>query len=505
MKQLTFSFILSLLSLPLVAQSGGQYLPEYELEKTEVEAHLRFLASDFLAGRRTGSEGNTIAANYLKTQLKSYGVQPVPGQGDYFQAVALQEVTPPQMGTLSWNKQEFSHGEDMLVLAGEASNVKTKAVFVNYGWVDEKQGINDYEGIDVEGKIVVSIMGTEEDSSPQSIFRTMATKREIAAEKGAVGMIELYRLPPTFWNNVKGYFLRSRIELADEEGDDEGPGIPYVWLKEGDTQFSKMITAGKKTKMQLKNGGSKTEKVKSVNVAGWIEGTEAPDEYVILTAHYDHVGVGKQGGGAYTEQDSIFNGARDNAFGTTALLSAAKSLALKRPERSVIILAVTGEELGLLGSRYYADNPLAPLDKTIANLNTDGAGYNATDRVTIFGLGRTGMDNQIEGGASAFNLEVADDPAPEQGLFDRSDNVSFAAKGIPAPTVSPGFTAFNEDIMKYYHQVADNPDTIDYDYLLRFCKAYSHMARLVADMEEKPFWVEGDKYEEVGKKLYGMD
>jgi len=507
MKQFIFSFVFALLSFWMGAQPNGQDLPEFNLEKTEVEAHLRFLASDFLKGRRTGDRGNVIAANYLKTQLEAFGVQPIPGQDDYFQPVPLQQVTPPQSGTLSWNKQEFTHGDDMLVLAGESGTIKTKAVFVNYGWVDEENGTDDYEGLDVEGKIAVSILGTEDTQSPQGIFRTTARKREIAAEKGAVALIELYRLPPTFWNNIKGYFGRARIELASEEEEDESPGIPYIWLKEGDSQFSKLLKEGKKQKLQLKSSSATTEKIQSSNVAGWIEGSDPDmkDEYVILTAHYDHVGVGRQGGGAYTAQDSIFNGARDNAFGTTALLSAAKSLSLKRPKRSVIILAVTAEEVGLLGSRYYANNPLVPLEQTIANLNTDGAGYNATDRVTVFGLGRTGVDAQIEAGASAVDLQVADDPAPEQGLFDRSDNVSFAAKGVPAPTVSPGFTAFNEEIMKYYHQVADNPDTIDFDYLLRFCKAYSHMARQIADMEEKPFWTEGDKYEEVGKELYGLD
>jgi Zn-dependent M28 family amino/carboxypeptidase len=243
----------------------------------------------------------------------------------------------------------------------------------------------------------------------------------------------------------------------------------------------------------------------SYNVAGLLEGSdpELKDQHVIITAHYDHVGVGKQGGGFYSEQDSIFNGARDNAFGTISALAAAKTLSELRPKRSVIILAVTGEELGLLGSKYYADHPLVPLEKTVYNLNTDGAGYNTTEAISIIGAGRTGIDAEIADATGAYGLDVIEDPAPEQGLFDRSDNVSFAVKGVPAVNFSPGLTAFDEAIGKYYHQVTDNPNTIDYDYLLAYCQSFSRLARLLANKAELPFWVEGDKYEAAGKELYG--
>lgn len=506
MKRLYFSILLSFLSISSWAQMNGHSVPEFDLTKMEVEAHLRFLASDALQGRRTGEPGNVIAAAYLKSQLQAYGVQPIPGQADYFQPVALRQSIPPQSGTLTWKDKTFQHGDNMLVLAGNGINTTATAVFVNYGWVDDEKGTDDYKDIDVKGKIVLSIMGTADNQTPQGIFRTMRKKREIAAQKGAIALVELYRLPPTFWNNVKGYFGNPRLELV--EGDDNDPGIPYVWLNEGDSQLSKTIQDAKSAggKLELNAGASAYASVESSNVAGWIEGSDPKlkDEYVLLSAHYDHVGVGKQGG-SYTAEDSIFNGARDNAFGTTALLAAAKSLSEKKPKRSVIILAVTGEEVGLLGSSYYAEHPLIPLEKTIVNLNTDGAGYNSTDIITIIGLGRTGIDEQLKEAAGKFNLKIQADPAPEQGLFDRSDNVSFAAKGIPAPTFSPGFTAFDEEIMKYYHQATDNPETIDYDYLLRFCKAFAYSARLIADMDKRPFWTAGDKYEAAGKKLYGLD
>ena len=190
-------------------------------------------------------------------------------------------------------------------------------------------------------------------------------------------------------------------------------------------------------------------------------------------------------------------------MGVVALLSAAKALAEQPPRRSVLVLAVTGEELGLLGSQYYAEHPLIPLEKTIFNLNTDGAGYNDVSYVSAIGFGRTHTDDMIEAGANVFGLDVFPNPAPEQGLFDRSDNVSFAAKGVPAICLSPGMTTFDEEIGKYYHQVTDNPETIDFDYLLKYSQAFARIARLVADDTDRPKWVEGDKYEEAGKKLYG--
>jgi Zn-dependent M28 family amino/carboxypeptidase len=244
--------------------------------------------------------------------------------------------------------------------------------------------------------------------------------------------------------------------------------------------------------------------VNGYNVVGYIEGTDAKlkDEYVLLTAHYDHIGVGKQGGQPYTAEDSIFNGARDNAFGTVALLSAAEALAKTPPKRSVLIVALTGEEVGLLGSKYYASHPILPLERCIFNFNSDGAGYTNTGIVGVIGLDRTGARAEIETASKAFGLGVFADPAPEQGLFDRSDNVSFAAKGIPAPTFSPGFSKFDEELMKNYHQVSDNPETIDFDYLLKFCQAYTYGARLIADRAQAPQWIQGDKYEQVGKKLY---
>jgi Zn-dependent M28 family amino/carboxypeptidase len=227
------------------------------------------------------------------------------------------------------------------------------------------------------------------------------------------------------------------------------------------------------------------------------------NEYIILSAHFDHVGTGKNGGATYTKEDSIFNGTRDNAFGCTAVLYAAKCLTQVKPKRSILFIGFTGEEIGLLGSSYYAENPLIPLKQCVFNLNCDGAGYNDVTMLTTIGLSRTDGKGDIETAAKAFGLKVMDDPAPEQNLFDRSDNMSFAAKGIPSPNFAPGFTAFNADIFKYYHKAEDNPETIDFGYLHKYCQSYAHAARLIANRKDQPKWIANDKYEKAYKALYG--
>ena len=158
-----------------------------------------------------------------------------------------------------------------------------------------------------------------------------------------------------------------------------------------------------------------------------------------------------------------------------------------------------------MGSEYYSKNPLIPLEQTYFNFNTDGAGNNDTSIVTIIGIDRTGVTENLHKAAKAFGLEAKGDPAPEQGLYDRSDNVNFAAKGVPAIAYSPGVSGFDEELMKYYHQPADEVGTLDWEYLHKYAKSFIYAAYLIANMDSKPFWTEGDKYEAAGKTLYKMD
>ena len=510
MKKYTLLTLLILMigSAAMAQPPAGNKLPEFQVNQREVETMLRFLASDELKGRRTGSQGNDIAARYIAANLEACGFRPAPGKEDFFQTLPLEVTQPPQGSSMELNKVDYAFREDYIILAGDAADLNTTAVFAGHGWVDEAAGINDYEGLDVAGKVVFVLSGRPDANDPRSVFNAMSEKQQIAGKKGAVGLIEIYNLQNFPWEFFKRYFGGETMRVAAEEAPGDGNPLVYGWIKNiGKEEVFAKMKEGKKVKISLSSSGFKKKQIGSHNVIGVLEGSDPGlrGEYVLLTAHFDHVGVGRQGGGATTEQDSIFNGARDNAMGTIALLTAARSLAQQQPRRSVIALAVTGEELGLLGSTYYAEHPLIPLEQTVFNLNTDGAGYNDTRYLSVIGFGRTGTDEIITQAASTAGLEVFPDPAPEQGLFDRSDNVAFAKKGIPALTISPGFTSFDEEIGKYYHQVTDEADSVDMAYFLRFCQAYAYLARLVADREERPQWKAGDKYEEAGKKLYQMN
>ena len=191
------------------------------------------------------------------------------------------------------------------------------------------------------------------------------------------------------------------------------------------------------------------------------------------------------------------------AVGVVTVLSAAENIAKYPTKRSALFILFTAEEKGLLGSNWYVNHPVIPLEKMVYCFNSDNGGYNDTSLATIIGFSRTTAQDHIDKATATFGLKAIEDPAPEQGLFDRSDNVNFAAKGIPAPTFSMGFTAFDAEIGKYYHQTTDNPDTMDYDYLEKFFKSYVLACRLIANDPVIPFWKEGDKYYDAGVKLYG--
>lgn len=470
----------------------------FAVAPAEVEAHMRFLAADELMGRRTGEPGNWTAARYIAEQFRQLGLKPAGDRGDFFQRIELEKVGAARSATMLMGKDTLKLGNQLVVMAGGPTTVSGEVVYAGYGLTDGDDG---YKGRDVKGRIVVVQGGSPDAKRPNEIFRASNEKRRLAMQKGASALLELYSesIP---WGFVNQYFSREQI-TAPVTATGSMP-LAHLWINNANNQYKALKEPG--ASVSLQTSGRSRVAAPSANVAGLIEGTDPTlkNEYVILSAHFDHIGVGKQGGSAYQPADSIFNGARDNAFGTVSVLAAAKSLSLQRPKRSVLVLALTGEEVGLLGSSYYAEHPLVPLKQTIFDLNTDGAGYNDTTLVSVIGLERTGARAEIEAGAKAAGLGVFAEPAPEQGLFDRSDNVAFAAKGIPAPTFSPGFKTFDEAIGKYYHQAIDNPESLDFGYVYRFCQAYTNAARLIANRATRPQWSAGDKYEAAGKALYGQ-
>lgn len=469
------------------------------LQQADVEFPLRFLAADELEGRRTGERGNDLAARYIAEYFRTYGLQTVEGADDYYQRIPFNGITPPTTAQLTVGEQTFQQGEELLMMTGAAMELEGKAIFAGHGWVDQKTGHDDYANLKVKDKIVFVLPGTPTAGDPATIFGSMGKKRQIAAELGAAAVIELYQLSFP-WKFFVSYFNKESMQVSSEGSS----AISYGFVNGMDKAMIERMRKGKKVKVKLNHSDYQQRTIAAQNVIGVLEGSdpELKDEYILVTAHYDHVGTGKNGGGAFTAEDSIFNGARDNAIGTVALLGAVKTLAQAPPKRSVIFLAVTAEEIGLLGSAYYAENPLIPLEQTIFNLNSDGAGYDDVTAISVVGYGRTGTDELVDQAAASADLKVLPNPAPEQNLYDRSDNVSFAKKGIPAINFSGGVTGFSAEIGKYYHQVGDEADSIDFPYFTKVCQVFANLTTLVANMDKKPFWMEGDKYEAAGKELY---
>ena len=465
-------------------------LTEKTVDVNTIKGHIYYLASDEMAGRNTPSRELNIAARYLATSLMRYGVKPVAGLNEYFQQVPMKKVAPAQFGTISFEGATMELVTDFLYLKGGDIDTEAEVVFLNRGTSA------DFEKMDIAGKLVVVVAGLEGQDNPQQWFFAGANKLKLAKAKGAIGLIELYSSVQLPWNYLTS-FLNQPQTIVD---DSESESFPHIWLNASNPAAIAKLKGGNGLKAQLKVDGIKEETLKTHNIVGMVEGTdpELKDEYVIYSAHYDHVGIGR----ADATGDTIYNGARDNAVGSVTVLSAAENLAKYPTKRSAIFIFFTGEEKGLLGSAYYANHPAIPLEKVVYCFNSDNGGYNDTSRASIIGLTRTGAQPLIEQACTTFGLNAMEDAAPEQGLFDRSDNVNFAKKGVPAPTFSLGFTAFDDEITKYYHQPGDEPQTLDYAYLTKFFQSYVYACRLIGNTSTSVFWNEGDKYYEAGKALY---
>ena len=463
------------------------------IRKEKIEGHIYFLSDDLLKGRETGTAENKIAATYLANALRSYGVKPNPKSGDYFQEVPFTKTSPPASVSININNQTL---KDYAVLSAADLKVNNNAIYLGHGLE------SDYRNIEVKGKLLILKSGSPDTKDSRAAFRLRRQKQQLAQENGAIGIVELLDASTQMWGYIEHNFNTSRLSLESND-DTNKDAFAYLWVLDTGGKISASLTKDSDVAAQVNMTAAIQESLIDYNVVGMVEGTDPTlkNEFIIYSAHYDHVGIGEPD----ETGDTIYNGARDNAVGTVTVLSMAENLAKYPTKRSALFILFTGEEKGLLGSKYYVDNPVVPLEQMVFCFNSDNAGYNDTSLATIVGLNRTTATLHITKAAEAFGLTAVDDPAPEQGLFDRSDNVHFAAKGIPAPTFSLGFTAFNGDVTKYYHRPNDEADSIDYDYLVKFFSAYVLSGRHIGNADVTPFWVAGDKYEASGKTLYGMD
>ena len=298
-----------------------------------------------MAGRNTPSPELNIAGRYLATSLMRYGIKPVESLGDYFQPVPMKKIMPAQVGTISFGEEKLEIGKDFLYLKGKDLDTEAEVVFLERGTAA------DFDKVDVTGKIVVVVAGLEGQDNPQQWFFAGADKLKIAKAKGAKALIELYSSVQLPWNYLVNFLNKPQTIVDDSEGET----FPHLWVNASNAAAIAQLKGGNGLKAQVKIDGIKEEILKTYNVVGMVEGTDPvlKDEYVIYSAHYDHVGIGR----ADERGDTIYNGARDNAVGSVTVLSAAENLAKYPTKRSAIFIFFTGEEKGLLGSAYYANHP----------------------------------------------------------------------------------------------------------------------------------------------------
>ena len=486
-----YALLLLICIQPLKAQKKINAKIELAVTAIELEAHLSFLASDEMRGRDTGSPELDIAANYIATQLKLAGVKPTSGKS-YFQEVALQRINPPVSGEITIGSDVLKLKDDFLFFSGGNANLEKEVVFVGFGTAD------DFQSIDVKDKIVVAYAGgPTSKNAVQAVLTDGPQKNKIAVSRGAAALIEIMALPGVPWQGLAGFLSTQRIVTKGEKTTE----FPHLLLRNVELPGLQALKESKKSTGSIVLTAGRSEMVPAKNVVGIIEGSDPKlkEEWIAISAHYDHVGVKKSA----NNPDSIYNGARDNAIGTVALMQAAKFFGQNKPKRSILFLAVTAEERGLLGSAWYAEHPIIPLNKTVLNFNCDGAGYNDTTLATLVDLNRTTVDPLLIKACQAYGLTLKGDPAPEQNLYERSDNVNFATKGVPAVNISPGVKAFDPELFKYYHQPADEVSSLNMHYLEKFFRAFVYSSYLLANDAQRPGWVKGDKFEEAGKKLYG--
>jgi hypothetical protein len=456
----------------------------------EALAPLRFLASDELMGRSTTRAEIHIAARYISEQFRSFGLKEVAGTDNYFQNFEIKMISPAASGSLTIGNKIYHIGDDLLQTRGSGLQLAAPVIFAGFG------SAADLANLDVKGKIVVVNMGESDSTKVVAARRFTDAKQKILREKGALALVERYWQSASDWELPKHAYTSQHAQVSQDTV------LPVFIVHDPSGELPAAVKNA--TTGTISVAGNNLTAVKAKNVMGWVEGTDPQlkGQFIVLSAHYDHIGVASEPKMVDGKLDSIYNGTRDNAIGTTAVINAARYFALHPAKRSVLFITFTGEEMGLLGSKYFAAHPTIALEKLVFNLNIDNGGVNDSSQINVIGLGRTSADNDLGKACLAYGLTLKGDPAPEMNLFDRSDNVSLAAKGIPAPSYGMGVKQVDESIMRYYHQLGDEIGNIDLRYVVKYMKSYILAAQYIADNPTQPHWIAGDKYESAWKELY---
>lgn len=507
-------------------------------DATALKAHVAFLASDAMQGRKTGTAELAIAEQYIAAQMIAAGLKPAGGNGSWLQPVPLVSFQSADHGSLivkrgasatplEWGVDYFARGNpDQARVA-----LSAPVVFVGYGVVDKTSGHDDYKGLDVRGKIVAVIRDaprTLQSSDARAHLSQPDVQAQTAAEKGAVGVILIegdtrnrvfpFAAAKARWDRPSMTWSHGTASTTPN-----APAFAYLSFAGAKKLFagSKLnwdnVLAADRAGKPLPRGplgatvdavaNSTITKVAGNNVVGVLEGTDLKNEYVAISAHFDHVGVGEPN----EQGDAIYNGALDNAAGTGAMLEVAKRFQAegKKPRRSILFIAVTAEEVGLVGSDYYAANPTVPKGSIVANVNLDMPilTFPFEDLVAI-GADHSSVGQVVAAAAASEGVKVVPDPTPEENFFVRTDHYSFVKAGVPSVSLDlgpggPGAAANKDFIDKHYHQPSDEIGLIDWTQGLRFVKLNYAIARALADADTRPVWNKGDFFGTLAKEPTG--
>lgn len=490
----TFKFLFIITIVITSCKTEYKEVSLTEINQETLAKHIEILASDDFQGRMPFTEGGQKTTTYLKQQFEKLGLKP--GNGDsYFQDVPMVEIdgTPSVKMNITGNNQKFDLEllKDFVVTTSktdaEVSLKNSELVFAGFGIVAPEYDWNDYEGVDWKGKTAVVLVndpgfqsGNKElfKGNEMTYYGRWTYKFEEAARQGAAGILIIHDTEPASygWNVVQSGWSGAHLTLESEIPNTDVVG----WISNEtatklfesspikNKNFNELakskdfsaVSLGFNASVKISN---KIKRDQSKNVVALLPGTDQKDEYIIYSAHWDHLGVGRA-----IDNDSIYNGAVDNASGTSALLAIAEAFKNSpQQKRSIVLLAVTAEEQGLLGSAYYSEHPIYEPKKTVANINMDAFNNPGPMKdFTITGFGHSEMDEYGKRAAEAQGRYIIPDPSPEKGYFFRSDHFNFAKIGIPPIYAKGGHEGFDISIdsMKVlndtyrkniYHQPSD--------------------------------------------------
>jgi len=501
--------------------------------------HIAVLAADDFEGRKPFTNGETKTINYLAAEFKKLGLKPANGDS-YFQDVPMVDIksTPSDLIIKSANGTNLSL-KFLTDFVGASRHVTEKVevanspmVFAGYGIVAPEYNWNDYAGLDVKGKTVV-VMVNDPGFADSTLFKgkTMTYygrwtyKFEEAARQGATGVIIIHedKAASYPWAVVRSGWSKSKLYLEAADGN-KSRALLEGWItqdvakklfKISGKADDLMVQAGKKGFKPVDLGltlattiNNKIKKSTSHNVAAVLPGTKRADEYIIYSGHWDHLGTGEAING-----DSIYNGAVDNATGTAALLVLADAFkkAKQQPERSILFLAVTAEEQGLLGSEFYGSHPLVPVNKTVANINIDAMQpIGKTKDIIAVGFGQSELEDYLVAAAKKQGRVVVKDSNPSAGFYFRSDHFNFAKVGIPAlytetgddhvaKGLAYGKTQKEDYTTNKYHAPADNFEPTKWDFagIIEDLRLLFDVGYRLSNETEFPKWKDGSEFKAI--------